>query len=413
MPQALQDHIGRRLRVARIAAGLTQHEFAGLMGRSSHWVEDAEAGRLPVDRLSVLSRAASICDVDLVWLLGQPYRLAGEIGNADAHSHVPAIRSALRRATLVLSGHPGLSPAATPVAVTDLASRAHDANRTRQSADLAGCARLLPALLEDLTTSLMVHDAGPANEATMRSLLSAARTGRQTLNLLGYPDLAWVASEVAAGAATALDDPIAKAEVAWDRCGAMLHHGSLRETEIIAAAALKDLEPHVGHSQSAVALSGALVLRQVIAMARAGRTGEAWSLTATALEYAERLPESFHDVDRQTVFGRANVAVHATEVGVEIEEPGKGLTFVDGVDAASVPSKERVTHHEIDKARALRQMNKNGEAVTTLRAAAAKAPHYVCAHPMARALVDDLVRVGVPSQAAALSSLVRRMQLVA
>jgi hypothetical protein len=36
----------------------------------------------------------------------------------------------------------------------------------------------------------------------------------------------------------------------------------------------------------------------------------------------------------------------------------------------------------------------------------------VHADPMARALVEDLARVGVPSQAGALSSLIRNMELV-
>jgi hypothetical protein len=44
--------------------------------------------------------------------------------------------------------------------------------------------------------------------------------------------------------------------------------------------------------------------------------------------------------------------------------------------------------------------------------AAAAAPYYVYADPMARALVTDLARVGVPSQASALSSLIRNMELV-
>jgi hypothetical protein len=50
--------------------------------------------------------------------------------------------------------------------------------------------------------------------------------------------------------------------------------------------------------------------------------------------------------------------------------------------------------------------------VVKLRKAAADAPYYVNADPMARALVSDMVRTGVPSQASALSGLVRHMELV-
>lgn len=82
------------------------------------------------------------------------------------------------------------------------------------------------------------------------------------------------------------------------------------------------------------------------------------------------------------------------------------------VDVGEVPSKERRTHYAIDKARSLHRMGKSPAAVVQLRAAAADAPYYVYADPMSRALVSDLARVGVPSQASELSGLIRNMELV-
>ncbi|OEJ22237.1 hypothetical protein AR457_40240 [Streptomyces agglomeratus] len=269
-------------------------------------------------------------------------------------------------------------------------------------------------MLEELNTALLMHDQGFERTASLELMVDAARNARQTLNQLGYPDLAWTAAEVAASAATELDDPIAKAAVAWDRCGAMLHHGSARETEAIALAALRNLEPWVSNGdESALALQGALTLRHAVACARSGRGGEAWEHSKRALEIADRLPAGFADLRLQTVFGRATVQVHAAEIGVEVEDPGKGLSFVKEVNVATVPSRERLTHYRIDQARALRQMGRTAASVVSLREAAAQAPLYVYAHPMARALVEDLARVGVPTQAAALSGLVRNMALVA
>ncbi|WP_250569771.1 hypothetical protein [Streptomyces sp. CJ_13] len=159
-------------------------------------------------------------------------------------------------------------------------------------------------------------------------------------------------------------------------------------------------------------LEGALVLRQVVACARAGDAGGAWSQATRAVEVSERLPDGHHDLRWQTVFSRANVLVHTTEAGVEVDAPDTGLSFVDDVDVTAMPSRERITHYRIDEARAMHRMGRSGEAVVTLRAAAQRAPHYVHAHPMARELVGDMVRRGVPSQAAALSGLVRGMELV-
>lgn len=413
MPQGTDEHIGTRVRIARNAAGLTQIEMAGHLGRSEHWAQDVEAGRLPLDRYSLITAIADLCDVDVVWLLGQPYRLQHN-GGSLAHAHIPALRTGLRRAGLILSGHPGLTPQAVASTRESMQTRSVRANQARQAANLPKVASLLPALIEDLNTALLVHEDQDREEA-LRLMADAARSARMCLNQLGYPDLAWVAAEVAAGAATQLDDPIAKAAVAWDRCGALLHQATLPEVTAVAEAALRDLEPMAAASkpsEAALSLRGALMLRCAIAAARGYQSADAWSRIAAALEDADRLGPAFHDLERQTVFGRGTVAVHAAEVGVEVEQPDAGLTKVPDVDIGAVPSKERRTHYEIDKARAYKKMGKLPQAVTTLRQAARGAPYYVYADPMARALVADLVRVGVPSQASALSLLVRNMELV-
>ncbi|AJC53569.1 helix-turn-helix transcriptional regulator [Streptomyces sp. 769] len=54
----MSEHIGTRVRIARNAAGLTQVEMAGLLGRSEHWVQDVEAGRLTLDRYSLITAIA-------------------------------------------------------------------------------------------------------------------------------------------------------------------------------------------------------------------------------------------------------------------------------------------------------------------------------------------------------------------
>ncbi|MER0245440.1 helix-turn-helix transcriptional regulator [Streptomyces sp. HSW2009] len=406
------EHLGTRVRIARQAAGLTQVELADLLGRSEHWVQDVEAGRLALDRYSLITAIAELTDVDVVWLLGQPYRLRHS--PERAHAYVPALRAGLRRAGLILSGHPGLAPQAVPVDTRSLRERTEAVNHRRQAADLPAVARTLPALIEDLNTALLV-EGGAAREETLRLTADAARTARMCLNSLGYPDLAWVAAEVAAGAATVLGDPVVKAAVAWDRCGALLHQAAIPETLAIAEAALRDLEPLATRPHPApqvLSLRGALMLRGAVADARGGRAAGAWSRIQAALSDADRLGPDWHDVSAQTVFGRGTVAVHATEVGVEVEEPDRGLTIVPNADVSAVPSKERRTHFEIDRARAYRKMGRLPAAVLTLRAAAQAAPYYVYADPMARALVTDLAHGGVPSQAAALSSLIRNMELV-
>ncbi|MEW2498526.1 helix-turn-helix transcriptional regulator [Streptomyces nodosus] len=409
----MDTHIGARVKVARIAKGLTQAELAGLLGRTENWLYGVEAGRIPLDRYSLIIAVAENCDVDVVWLLGQPYRLQRS-GGSLAHAHIPAMRTSMRRAGLILSGHPGLSPQGIPAPLTEMRTRSRKANTARQNADLPTVAMALPGLIEDLNTALLVCEGDDRAEA-LRLLVDAARTARMVLNQLGYPDFAWFSAEVAANATTQLDDPLIKAQVAWDRCGALLHQASLPETVAVAEAALRDLEPLATArrpADEALSLRGALHLRCAIAHARGSRREDAWARIDTALEDADRLGPEWYDLDSHTVFGRGTVAVHAAEVGVEINEPDTGLSKVSDVSVDEVPSKERQIHYKIDKARALRRMGRLPSAVTTLKKAAARAPYYVYGDPMARALVKDLTEVGVPSQASALSSLVRSMELV-
>ncbi|MFE5884558.1 helix-turn-helix domain-containing protein [Streptomyces hydrogenans] len=89
MQEDSQQGIGRRVRAARVAAGLTQEELSGLVGRSVSWMESVEAGRMPLDRFSVICSIAEVCDVDPVWILGQPYRLRSD-GGTSGHAYIPA-----------------------------------------------------------------------------------------------------------------------------------------------------------------------------------------------------------------------------------------------------------------------------------------------------------------------------------
>ncbi|MFJ3249037.1 helix-turn-helix domain-containing protein [Streptomyces sp. NPDC086782] len=308
MPLSNDEHIGARMRIARNAAGLTQVELADFLGRTDTWVANVESGRQPLDRFSVITAIADVCDVDVVWLLGQPYRLQRS-GGSLAHAHIPALRTGLRRSGLILSGHPGMNPSGAPADLSTLRRRTAKANTARQAANLPRVAQLLPPLVEDLNTALLIVD-GLAREDALRLL------------------------------------------------------------------------------------------------------ADAWARIDAALEDADRLGVRWYDVEQQTVFGRGTVAVHAAEAGVEVDQPDTGLRRVPEANVGEIPSKERQTHFAIDEARALHRMGRSASAVVKLREAAGRAPFYTYADPMARALVSDLARVGVPSQASVLSGLIRNMELV-
>ena len=55
--------IGERIAYHRKRLGLSQVEFAGLVGRSESWVSQVERGVRPVDRMSVLQKVADVLSV--------------------------------------------------------------------------------------------------------------------------------------------------------------------------------------------------------------------------------------------------------------------------------------------------------------------------------------------------------------
>ena len=65
---------GERIARARKRRGWTQAQLADALGYSISWVGQAERGKLPLDRMSVLDRVANALGVEMIELTGQPYR---------------------------------------------------------------------------------------------------------------------------------------------------------------------------------------------------------------------------------------------------------------------------------------------------------------------------------------------------
>jgi transcriptional regulator with XRE-family HTH domain len=393
MPEK-EPSVGYRVRQARRARGLTQLELGALADRSESWVRGVERGRLVLDRHSVIDRLADVLQVDVAWLLGQPYTPHSPEQDAG-HRMVPGLRSAIRRGSLILSGHPGVPALTRPASVPGLRRRVGEVTRLRQAADLPAAMGLLPDLVESLNTALL-DAAGQDLDAAHGLLVETSHIARMVLNQLGHHDLAWTAVENAAVAAARLGDEAVKACSAWDRCGVLLHTGALAETTAVAEAALTDLEPVLATGRPEVlSLWGALHLRCAVAAARRHDSRTAWDHLAEAQAGAERLGEDRNDF--QTVFGPTNVAIHAVELAVELEQPDTALQRAQPLHLRRIRSRERAVHHGIDLARAYGQLKQDEDAVRQLTSVAGMAQHYVHNHPMARAVVIQLRRRGQPS----------------
>src|ERR1700744_2944311 len=93
--------VGERIAYHRKRLGLSQVEFAGLIGRSDSWVSQVERGGRAIDRLSVLQKVADVLSVPVD-------ELRGEEPDGAAGGDRPQAFETLR---LALTGHPAIGVA--------------------------------------------------------------------------------------------------------------------------------------------------------------------------------------------------------------------------------------------------------------------------------------------------------------
>ncbi|MFF2557143.1 helix-turn-helix domain-containing protein [Nocardia sp. NPDC058058] len=398
--------IGSRIRRSRRARRMSQATLAGLVQRSESWLRGVEAGRIELDRYSVIDRLATVLEIDIGWLLGQHL----DFGQETEHSAIPALRTALRRTGLGLAGQPGLRPAAPPQLLPDLRAEVDRITRRRQAANLPEVMRQLPDLAESLNTAALTVN-GAERDLVDGLIVETSHVARTVLNQLGYHDLAWTAVENGATAAARLGDPLMRACSAWDRCGVLLHTEASAEVLTVAEAALNDLRAAMtSPAPQVLSLWGALHLRCAVASARRHDASGAWAYLAEAEVAAARLGVDRNDF--QTVFGRTNCDIHAAEIAVALDQPDIALRRHASIDLARLASKERHTRHRIEIARACGLLKQDGAAVHQLQRAARLAPQYVYNHPTARDLVGELCRRGQPTAIdAGLGAIERAMRL--
>ncbi len=370
---------------------MSQAALAGLVERSESWMRGVEAGRINLDKHSVIDRLSAVLEVEVSWLLGQPF----DMSQGTGHDAVPALRTALRRTSLSLSGHRGLRSAAPQSSLTDLRADVDRITRRRQAANLLEVMRQLPDLTESLNTAILMAS-GIERDVVSGLVVETSHVARTILNQLGYHDLAWTAVENSAAAAARLGAPLMVAWSAWDRCGVLLHTESVGEAFTVAETALTELEEIMKEpTPQVLSLWGALNLRCAVASARRNDAVSAWAFLAEAELAADRLGADRNDF--QTVFGPTNCDIHAVEIAVALDRPDIALKRHASINLAGLQSKERHTRHHIEVAHAYCRLKHDAAAVDQLKHAASLAPEYVYNHHTVRDLIIELHGRAQPS----------------
>ncbi len=381
--------VGERIAYHRKRLGLSQVEFAGLVGRSESWVSQVERGVRPVDRNSVLQKVADVLSVPVT-----------ELRDEDEHppdtDERPEAFDLMRAA---LTGHPAVDTVLGTVHET-VSRDALDAMRKEHSrvwelvhaSSYTKLAPILGSLIPDLEKATRTARSEELRASARELLTDTYQAAAAALSKLGEADAAWVAADRAAFVAEAAGEPLAVAASMFRMAHVFLSLGQIGQAQQVANTTSQALQPLIGREPTPEALSlyGAFQLVLAAAAARDNDRSKAHSHLNSAREIAAKIGEDRNDYD--TEFGPSNVAIHAVSVAVELGDAGHALDLARDINTGNL-SAERQSRYLIDLAAAHAMRRQIGESLRDLQEAERIAPEQTRAHRVARDVTRDLLQL--------------------
>ncbi|MFF4748863.1 helix-turn-helix domain-containing protein [Streptomyces sp. NPDC002514] len=324
--------IGARIRYYRRKNGnRSQAAIAGLCGITERYLSLIETGK-KTPSPDVLVRLAAELDVPVAALLSDEPPRRGSVSLSTA----PDIARALMG-----HGAARVGSAATPA---DLRDRVEEAWRTWQTSEerFSDVETVLPRLIGEVEHAARAYRVGNEPDNRREVLRAAADLYglvRSYCRRTGRLDLALMVADRARRAAEEADDPIRLAAAHWNLGHCLLsQEGGAEEAGEIAGRAVEQLQD-VPDSDEKAAMRGALELVQVVADAQ---KKEWWRARDRLEQRAAPLAERAGETNVQwTVFGPANIHLHALSIEMLAGESAEGLRRADEVDISRLPSRER------------------------------------------------------------------------
>ena len=188
--------------------------------------------------------------------------------------------------------------------------------------------RVLPRLVTDARTAARTAE-GPGRRVACAVLADVYALVQHEVVWASEAELTWTAADRAMSAAQDADTPEALAGAAWTLGMVQRSAGDTEAALRLAAEAAGLLEPRLEDgADDRAGLAGALEVHAAATCARAGREGDAWRHWDKAAAIAGRLPTGYHHP--WTMFGTANVALHAVSLNADLSHsaeaprPGRG-----------------------------------------------------------------------------------------
>lgn len=382
--------IGERIQALRERRGKSRPVVAGRVGRSPEWLKSIEKGRLLPPRWEMLCRLADALEVqDLSELTGSPPDRV-PLSPRTSHEVVPALREAMEETTLLVAAEP--RPDAE-----ELHNRVAAAWQTwhTSSSPRAAAGAVLPQIIREARRATRVCE-GAGRRRAHAALSAAYALSEQILAWVSESALLWLCADRCMAAAEQSDDPEALAGASWVVGNVWRVTGRESEAVRLVSDAAGLLEPHLtaagAGGDRTRALWGACQLHAAITSARLGREGEALRSLDHAREMTGRLPSGY--AHPWTLFGRANTAVTAVSVHVDLRKTSSALDAAEQVDPDTVPSTDRRARLWLETARAYHQRKDKTAALGVLQRATQVSEESMRCHPLARGIASDLVTSG-------------------
>jgi transcriptional regulator with XRE-family HTH domain len=277
--------IGANIASHRRAAGVTQSDLAGRIGKSVQWVSAVEQGRRHADRLTDLLRIALVIGCTVEDLIGRPVDTLAPGGRPPRGEAVAAVREVIMRAAV-----PGPAPAVVPD-LQEVTTRVAEAWTIWHGSPTAHVilGGVLPGLLSDANVA---YRSSAERALAARNLSGAYQITRQWLHHIPDGELAWVAAERAMNTARESGDPHLIALGAWALSASYRRAGQQDEATRLCLAAADELKQRIDADcpeRDLLADYGMLHLAAAVSAAQSDEDGRAWALHRVADEAARTL----------------------------------------------------------------------------------------------------------------------------
>ena len=396
---AAQIPAGDKVRFFRESRGLKQSVLARQVGVTEDYISMIERG-IKTPSTTLLHRLARALGVPTSGLLDEPLTHPDTPGNPA----IPAIRRALLQPQItLLPSPPDLAGLRERVEAAWLLWQAH-------RRDYIATGRLLPGLITEVETAVRVFQ----TPAELDQRREAHRIAADLYGLLrtytkrsGRVDMAVLVADRQHRAAEAADDPIRLAAAWWNLGHALLAEGDSEGAESIAIKAAETLAPQVETDAEFTAMHGALSL---VAVSAAVRNGDRYTATRRLQETVQ--PDASRTGETNvmwTVFGPANVSLHALTVAADNGEPSEAIRLADEVNVAHFASAERTFTFHLELARCYEMQHEDHAVLHELLQAERVSPDDLRFGPSGHELIGALMKRARPSYAAEVRALAARV----